>query len=860
MDNRDSLSIDGWHIDANRYRMSRDGVEKKLEPRSMELLLYLADHPNQVVTRQQIEDNVWEGRVVGYDVLSGAIAKIRKAFEDTSRNPRIIETIPKAGYQLIAPVLVETDEEDFISDDPTGENFERKLTAIFYADVAEYSRLSGEDENRTHRLLRENMKTISDAISSFQGRIIHYAGDAVLADFSTASMALHCALEVQRNFSEIYSHLAENQKVLFRIGVNLGEVIVDGDEIYGDGVNIAARLESLAEPGGVCISGTVFDAIGQKQSFDFEYHGEKMVKNISRPIQTYTVQLKPGVTIPVPEIPPPSQQPYTGKYSFKISPLPGLGIAIMIISLVVGGFFVLNPLGFEIKSDAGTASKHFDPGTPSLAILPFRNMSNDPGQSIYSDGLTDDLITDLSNIDGLLVTPRHSSFLYGTKKMPPLDIARKLRVQYIVQGSVRRSFEDIRVNVQLVDTQNNQEIWAQRFDDKIENIFKLQDQIINKILIKINFGISDKPQPKRRTTNLEAYDFFLRAEHRRLNNIDYGNQEKTIQFYQRAIELDPLFVAAYTGLAREALTNWQLDSSQIMPVAASKKLVYETASKALELDPENTEAISILGLLQAISGAHDVGIASVQSAVTINPTDPQLQADLATVLSYGGRHDEALESINKAIDWHATSPLAYVGKRSRIYFFLGQFENALNDAENYPDIREFKNFSLFILGALGDRESAQRYVNIRLESIPWENREYYRVIFAYYRRPEDIELIVDSADRAGMPRFAYGFDPGESKPLDNTSISALADKGLWQGVTHNGDGFYQQFSPGNSIAVRTAFSMMSGSYHIENNKLCVTFQSVLLDLPDCGYIYPGLDSDSYTWVTLGEVYRFSVGH
>jgi len=848
--NKPSISIDGWQIDASSHRISRDGVENKLEPRSMELLIYLAERPDQVVTRQEIEENVWHGRIVGYDALSGSIAKIRKAFGDTSKNHRIIETIPKAGYRLIAPVLIETDEQDIYPGDPTAESFERKLTAIFYADVAEYSRLTGEDEDRTHRQLRQNMKTISDAIIGFHGRVIHYAGDAVLADFSTASTALYCALDVQQKIAEINSHLMENQRVLFRIGVNLGEVIVDGDEIYGDGVNVAARLESLAEPGGVCISGTVFDAIGQKQNFDFEYHGEKTVKNIHRPVPTYAVYLKQGATIPVPELPHTSQPPDSGRRRFITGPFPALGIGIVVISLVVIGFFALN--SNDIKG------MHFDPGKPSLAILPFRNMSNDPGQSVFSDGLTDDLITDLSNIDGLQVTPRFSSYPYGTKIIPPLDVARELRVRYIVKGSVRRSFDDIRVNVQLVDTQDNQEIWAARFDDSIESIFKLQDQIISKILKKINLGPGDKPKSKRRTTNLEAYDYFLRAEHRRLNVRNSARDSNAIAFYRRAIELDPLFVAAHTGLAREALTNWQLDASQVMPTAALKKLVYESAGRALELDPDNTEALAILGLLQAISGAHDTGIASVKSAVAINPANPQLLVDLATVLSYGGDHDEALKLINSAIDRHTTPPLAYFGERARIYFFLGQFEKALLNLEKSQGTRDWNNFAAFIYGALNDPESAQRYVKVRLEEVPLENWERYWVVFAYYKRPVDIELILDSAAKAGIPQFAYGFDPGDRIPLDNMSISALTSKGLWQGVSHNGSEFFQHFTPGNSVAFRTDFSMMSGSYHIENDKLCVSFRSVLLDLPDCGYIYSEVDSHGYTWVTLGDIYRFTV--
>ena len=858
MNNKPLISIDGWQIDDATHRISRDGVENKLEPRTMALLIYLAERPDQVVTRQEIEENVWDGRIVSYDALSSSIAKIRKAFGDTGKNHRIIETIPKAGYRLIAPVLVETEEDHTYPLDPTTENFERKLTAIFYADVAGYSRLSGVDEDRTHRQLRENMKTISDSIIRFHGRIIHYAGDAVLADFSTASMALNCALEVQQKISEINAHLAANQQVLFRIGVNLGEVIVDGDEIYGDGVNVAARLESLAEPGGVCISGTVFDSIGQKQSFDFEYHGEKEVKNIQRPVPTYAVHLKSGATIPVPEPSSPLRSSGPGKHNLKISSLPALAILIVVISLVVVGVITLNSRDAENKSLAETANRHFDRGKPSLAILPFKNMSNDPGQSVYSDGLTDDLITDLSNIGGLQVTPRHSSFIEGTKNIPLLDIARKLRVRYIVQGSVRRSFEDIRVNVQLVDTQSNQEIWAARFDDNIEHIFKLQDQIIGAILDQINISTGLKSHSGRRTTNLEAYDFFLRAEHRRLHNRGGVSAAKTIEFYRRAIELDPSFAAAYTGLAREALTNWQLDASQVMPSAASRKLVYETAGKALELDPQNAEALAILGLLQATSGAHDTGITSVRTAVANNPNNPQLYADLATVLSYAGNHEEALASINKAINRYTAPPSAFISERARIFFFLGHYENALKDAERAQDIREFKNFSLFIHGALNNRESAKRYVNLRLQSTPWENREYYRVIFAYYRRPQDIELIVESAARAGIPRFAYAFDPGDNAALDNTGISDLASRGLWRGRSHNGSEFFQQFTAGNRVAIRTADSMMSGNYHIKNNKLCVRFPSVLLDLPDCGYIYEDEKSKSYHWVTLGDVYQFSI--
>ncbi len=751
--NEDSnIFIDGWLIDASSCRISRDGSEKKLELRSMELLLYLARHPDQVVTRQEIEDNVWQDRVVGYDALSSSIAKIRKAFGDSSKQPRVIETIPKVGYRLIAKVLVEAIEPATFTSEAQSEQFERKLSAILYADVAEYSRLTGEDEDRTHRQLRINMKSISDEILRFQGRIVHYAGDAVLAEFTTASTALHCALAAQLDIAQSNSHLPENQRVLFRIGVNLGEVIVDGDEIYGDGVNVAARLESLATPGAVFISSTVFDAVGQKQNFVFEYQGEKTVKNIQRPVRTYAVALKSGASIPVPEsVPDSPPEPVQAKTGFKLNPILMFGILVIAVGLTTGGFILFYASTPQPVAQPETRQQSYTPAASSLAILPFKNRSNDPGQGVFADGLTDDLITDLSNVKELQVIPRHSSFQYEDSETSLPDIARQLNVRYLVLGSVRQNLEEIRVNVQLVDAQSNREIWANRFDDSIDNIFNLQDQIIVDILKNMGVATQHKQVTKRRTTNLEAYDYFLRAEHRRLNRRGTKGSARIVEFYRIAIELDPQFIAAHTGLAREALSNWQLGDRENTETAAWKKLVYESAGKALELDPANDEALAILGLLQALTGSHDIGIASVENAVKINPANPQLHTDLATVLSYAGKHAKALESINRAIGRHTTPPTAYYGERARIYFFLGQYEKALVDAEHEGNLEGIRNFTVFIQAALDNRSAAQQLVDLRLKARPWENQKYYKTIFAYYRRPQDIELIVESAAKAGIP-------------------------------------------------------------------------------------------------------------
>jgi len=361
------------------------------------------------------------------------------------------------------------------------------------------------------------------------------------------------------------------------------------------------------------------------------------------------------------------------------------------------------------------------------------------------------LITDLSKVKEIQVVPRHSSFQYKNTDAALQGIARQLNVRYLIQGSVRQSQEELRVNVQLVDALYSREVWATRFDDSINNVFSLQDQIIAAILKNMGVASAQKQVPKRKTTNLEAYDYFLRAEHRRLNRRGSKGSARIVEFYRVAIELDSKFIDAYTGLAREALGNWQLGNRDEEETIAWKKLVYANAGKALELDPANDEALAILGLLQALTGSHDIGITSVENAIRINPANPQLHLDLASVLSYAGHHPRALESINSAFERHSTPPTAYYGERARIYFFLGQYQKALADAEHEGNAEDIRNFTVLIYGAMDNPQAAQRLVKLRLKARPWESKAYYPTIFNYYRRPQDIALIVESAASAGMP-------------------------------------------------------------------------------------------------------------
>ena len=297
--------VGDFEVDPATHSIGKDGRSVKLEPRTMELLLYLVHRPGTVVSREELEQEVWKGMVVGYDALNNSVAKLRKAFNDDPKNPRVIHTVPKKGYRLIAevgvsPLLADIDNVT-ATEAESHPSLERKLAAILYADVADYSRLTGLDEEGTHRSLSSCLDLMTVLIERYHGSVVHFAGDAILAEFGTASNALSCAATMQQDLALHSEGLADDRKMQFRIGVNLGEVIVDRNDIYGDGVNVAARLEGLAEPGGICLSGAVFDAIGHQLPLDYSFLGERRVKNIDKPVRAYQARLKPGLKLEPPQ-------------------------------------------------------------------------------------------------------------------------------------------------------------------------------------------------------------------------------------------------------------------------------------------------------------------------------------------------------------------------------------------------------------------------------------------------------------------------------------------------------------------------------------------------------------------------------
>ncbi|MEE8395581.1 MAG: adenylate/guanylate cyclase domain-containing protein, partial [bacterium] len=390
---------------------------------------------------------------------------------------------------------------------------QRKLAAILCADVQGYSRLMGADEEGTLRALAASRKIFFRQIERYRGRVVNAPGDSVLAEFPSVVDAVGAAVEIQRGLAEEHAAQPEEQRMVFRIGVNLGDVMVEDDAIYGDGVNIAARLEALADGGGVCISGSVYDQVKNKLDFTLESLGEKKVKNIAEPVRAYRVVLPGGGAAAQPQ----SAQPKTSATAADGPP----------------------PL----------------PEVPSIAVLAFNNMSGDPEQEYFSDGISEDIITDLAKISGLLVIARNSSFAYKGRSVDLRQVGRELGVRYVLEGSVRKGGDRARITAQLIEARTGAHLWAERYDRKLEDVFAVQDEITEEIVTALDVKLARGEQARiwrKALKNPEARDLFYRAREA-ITHLSRERLAETRRLYQRVVELEPESPAGYVG---EAWIHW----------------------------------------------------------------------------------------------------------------------------------------------------------------------------------------------------------------------------------------------------------------------------------------------------------------
>src|SRR5713101_8283615 len=423
---------------------------------------------------------------------------------------------------------------------------ERKLAAILSTDVQGYSRLMGEDEVATIRTLTAYRELMTSLIQQYRGRVVDSPGDNLLAEFISVVEAVQCAVAIQRELKARNAQLPPHRRMEFRIGINLGDVIVEGERIYGDGVNIAARLEGLAEAGGLCISGTVYDQVKTKLSLDYEELGAQAVKNIAEPVRVYRVHLEPRTAAPAVRQP----RRLMARYWRKVA-LAALGLV-----LILGGGVTVWQLSFRPPSPAGVLPSERAaalplPEKPSIAVLPFVNMSGDPEQEYFSDGMTEDLITDLSKLSGLFVIARNSVFTYKGKAVKPEQVSRELGVRYVLEGSVRKAGDRVRITAQLVDATTSYHLWADRYDRDLKDIFAVQEEISRKIVAALAVQLTAGEHARlgrQYTDNLEAYDYLLRGSES-LGRYTKETNVQARQMFEQAIALDPTFALAYALLS-----------------------------------------------------------------------------------------------------------------------------------------------------------------------------------------------------------------------------------------------------------------------------------------------------------------------
>jgi adenylate cyclase len=546
---------------------------------------------------------------------------------------------------------------------------ERKLAAILSADAEGYSRLMGADEAATVRTITEYREAISSLVARQGGRVVDTPGDNVLAEFSSVVDAVQCAVEIQSELRSRNASLPEARRMHFRIGINLGDVIVEGQRLYGDGVNIAARLEGLAEGGGICLSGSAYDQVEGKLPFSYDFLGAHTVKNIARPVRVYRLDLEPAAPAPSLGTRPADRRLRLPSWSSSRTWL--VGTIVLLTLLGAGGWVGWHWL--RTPASSGLAL----PDKPSVAVLPFTNLSQDPAQEYFSDGVTEDLITGLSKISGLFVIARNSAFTYKGKAVKVGDVGRDLGVRYVLQGGVQRADNRVRITAQLVDAATGYHVWAERYDGEVRNIFTLQDEVTQQIVraLAVRLTEGEQGQMGRMPTDVpEAYDLCLRGG----AELDRTTPEANAQarrLFVKALDLDPDYARAHVGLSWAHLQRWQfLWSTDPQTLERAREL----AERAVALDETMAPAHSLLGQIHLWKKEHDRAIAQAERAVALAPNDADRYETLAEVLGWAGRPEDSIRVIRQAMRLNPHYPFPYLWTLGHAYYLAQRTREAVD--------------------------------------------------------------------------------------------------------------------------------------------------------------------------------------
>lgn len=710
---------------------------------------------------------------------------------------------------------------------------ERRLAAVLIADVVGYSRLSRLDEEGTRLRFQSDLSNILVPLFiEHHGRLVKTMGDGLLVEFRSVVDATQCAIEIQRRKAAEVDKGPDGERLDFRIGINLGDIIVEGDDIHGDGVNIADRVQGLAEPGGIAISGTAYDQVNSKLKAGFVSLGQQPVKGLGDPIRVYRVLLDPEA----------AGRTLVEKNQRNTAWLKGLvvGLAAIAISAALAWWQPWTWIGQD-----GPAQRFAYPlpDQPSVAVLPFINVSGDSDHDHLAEGLTDDLITELSKVSGLFVIARHSVFALKGSATKIQDVAAELGVHYVLEGTLQRADQRLRINVKLFDAVGGLSLWAERYDRQYADLFAVQDDVIGKIIAALEVKLSEGERDRLAripTDNLEAYDNYMRAEQQGLIWRDVETNRQTLAFYQRAIDLDPNFADAHAGIARIAVDVWRNDYNYLWSAAVARKIAYDAAGQALKLDANNARAHTVLALLQLVDGRASEAKESALRAASMQPNDAEALANLALILAQTGEHEQALDDIERALRLDPSPSSSLQLLAGIVYYTARRLEKAIPlieaARETLPKAEAVKEYLASAYAQRGDQQSAAAVAAELLKLFPDTNLTYYSYLYDYWRE-EDLYRHLFGLRVAGIPEWPFGFVGAASDRLGPAELKQLTDDKTWVGVHKNGTSFAQFFDKDGNTAYRTSNTNITGRIEVKGNQLCEKYDGYFLDRMVCGYVY-----------------------
>jgi adenylate cyclase len=627
-----------------------------------------------------------------------------------------------------------------------GEVVKRKVTAILSADVQGYSRLMEEDEAATVQTLKARRELMTSFIEQHRGRVVDSPGDNLLAEFASVVEAVDCSVKIQEELKARNAELPEDRRMEFRVGIHLGDIIEDEGRIYGDGVNIAARIEGMAEAGGICVSRTAYDSIKNKLNLGFEYLGEHTVKNISGPVQVYRVLTDPEAVGSI---------VYKRRRDDPRHKRRSTIIGLLILIVGIGVFAIWNYyLRHPSVEPASVEKMAFPlPDKPSIAVLPFANMSGDPEQEYFSDGITEEIITALAKTPKLFVIARNSTFTYKGKPVKVQQVRQELGVKYVLEGSVQKAEDKVRITAQLVDAKTGNHLWAERYDRDLKDIFALQDEITFKVIAALQVKLTEGEQALIAawgTDNFEVYAKFLKGqEYARRFNAE-GNLLAR-KMAEEVIALDPGYPQGYRLLGTTHVMDvwFGFTKSPRKSLAEALRLF----QKVIAMYPSDAVTRGLRGFVYTMMRQHEKGIAELEKAIALNPNVAVNHAWLGFVLHLNGRHKEALVEIKKAIRLNPFPPNIYFLYLGHAYMYEGMYDQSIAAYKKALRVQPNNLFTHLRLAAAyslsGREDEAHAEAAEVLRINPKLSLEHLSKTIPY-KNKADTEYLINALRKAGL--------------------------------------------------------------------------------------------------------------